>query len=197
MRSLLDIALPCRCAICSEPGDGLCPGCLESLPVSPALAPPRGLDDLVALWSYDGPTKALVRAFKYRNHRDAIVTVASSLAALAAHEVDAVVTWAPTTVARRRSRGFDQSELLAREVARAGSRPVRRLLAREPGSPQTGLDRDDRHLGPRFVARRRSPPRVILIDDVTTTGATLSAAARELRWAGAERVVGLTVAVTE
>ena len=139
LRSLLDIALPSRCAICSEPGHGLCPVCLGSLPVSPALAPPRGLDDLVALWSYDGPTKALVRAFKYRNHRDAIVTVAASLAELAEHEVDAVVTWAPTTAARRRSRGFDQSELLAREVARSRV-PARSIAAGalNPDHPRPG-----------------------------------------------------------
>src|SRR3954447_12191552 len=97
LRSLPDVAPPRRCAVCSDPGHGVCPSCLESLPAAPALAPPRGLDDLVALWSYDGPTKTLVRSFKYRNHRDAIVAVARSLALLANHEVGAVVTWAPTT----------------------------------------------------------------------------------------------------
>jgi predicted amidophosphoribosyltransferase len=107
-----------------------------------------------------------------------------------------VVTWAPTTVARRRQRGFDHAELLARSVARGLSVPARSLLRREPGPPQTGLAAAARRRGPVFAAARRASRSVLLVDDVATTGATLAAAAAALRGAGAQRVVAVTAART-
>ncbi|HEX8771251.1 MAG TPA: phosphoribosyltransferase family protein, partial [Acidimicrobiales bacterium] len=96
------------------------------------------------------------------------------------------MTWAPTTGARRRERGFDQAELLARAVARRLGLPCRRLLRRRPGPAQTGRDREGRQSGPAFTTRRvTGPARVLLVDDIVTTGATVSAAARALRAAGA------------
>ena len=65
-----------------------------------------------------------------------------------------VVSWAPTTPARRRARGFDQAEVLARAVARTTRLPCRGLLRRLPGPPQTGLPASERRRGPRFVAVR-------------------------------------------
>jgi predicted amidophosphoribosyltransferase len=106
------------------------------------------------------------------------------------------VTWAPTTLERRRARGFDPAEVLARAVARGLGVPCARLLDRRPGPPQTGLAAAARLLGPRFVARRAAPSRVLLVDDVATTGATLAAAAAALRGAGAQNVLAITGART-
>lgn len=188
--------LPRRCPICTRTARGVCADCAASLIPAGAIAPPPGLDACASLLRYEGPTTRLVAALKYRNHRDSVPDLGRALA----HLVDPIgpvdaVTWAPTSPARRRERGYDQAELLARAVARSGGLLVRRLLVRRPGPAQTGRDRADRLLGPSFAARGRCPDAVLVVDDVRTTGATLSAAAGVLRTAGAARVVGLTLAV--
>ena len=70
------------------------------------------------------------------------------------------------------------------------------LLDRFPGPPQTGLPADARRRGPRFVARRRTPGVVLVVDDIATTGATLASAAGALRGAEARVVFALTAART-
>jgi predicted amidophosphoribosyltransferase len=129
--------------------------------------------------------RALLLGLKYRNRRDVLAYLASEIAALVEVEAD-VVTWIPTTAARRRDRGFDQAELLARAVGRRVGVPVRPLLRRIDGHAQTGRDAQARRAGPQFAARRRRAvgTSVVLIDDIGTTGATLLAAARVLTQAG-------------
>jgi len=145
--------------------------------------------------------RELVARLKYRNARAAAGFLATAMAALVdPGDVD-VVTWAPTTAARRRRRGFDQAALLARLVARRMGRPCSPLLARPPGPPQTGRAGAARRLPRGFEARapgrcRTRPARVLLVDDVVTTGATMTAAARALRAAGATAVHGLAAART-
>ena len=139
---------------------------------------------------FTGRARNVVLGLKYRNRRQ----VARHLAGLVVNaivvngdhrDVD-VVTWAPTSAARRRTRGFDQGELVARHVARQLGIPCRRLLARSgPAVAQTGRTRVERLHGPEFVAHPGlDGRRVIVVDDVVTTGATLRAAAAALRHAG-------------
>src|SRR5262249_29162350 len=108
----------------------------------------------------------------------------------------AVVTWVPTTRGRRRRRGFDQAELLARAVARRWRVPCAPLLARAPGPPQTGRSRDDRLTGVALRPRRPVDAGlpVVLVDDVLTTGATLRCAAAALRSVGHRWLGALTAA---
>ena len=175
--------------MCGAQGPAPCGRCAAQLRRAPALPAPVGVDGCGALLAYDGAGRELVARLKYRNARSSVPFLARGMAALVAPgEVD-LVTWAPTTPRRLRARGFDQARLLARGVARRLGLPCRPLLSRTPGPGQTGRDAAARHAGPEFAPRRTlHGERILLVDDVVTTGATVSAAARALRRAGAGEV---------
>jgi ComF family protein len=155
------------------------------------------LDTCGALLAYEGVGRELVARLKYRNARAAAGFLADSMAALVDPLDIDVVTWVPTTAARRRRRGFDQARLLARLIARRLDRPLRPFLVRAPGPAQTGRARVARRQGPEFTGRTGARgARVLLVDDVVTTGATMTSAARALRASGAARVHGLAAART-
>lgn len=157
---------------------------------------PPGLDDLRSVLLYADGGRTLVTALKYRHGRDALGWAAAAMARMLVPPPGATVTWAPTSGRRRRARGFDQAELLARAVARRWGVPCRPLLRRRRGDAQTGRSLAERRAGPAFSALRSVAGAVVLVDDVVTSGATLTAAARAIRTAGASSVVGLTLART-
>jgi len=184
------------CPVCGAAGAAPCRRCASRLRRAPDLPTPTGLDGLVAPLSYTGVGREVVARLKYRNARAVLPALASAIAALVDPATVDVVTWAPTTAARRRERGFDQARLLARAVARRLHRPCRSLLKREPGPPQTGRPKRERVTGPAFTATGRVPPRVLVVDDVVTTGATVLAAATALKTAGADAVTAAAAART-
>jgi competence protein ComFC len=162
------------------------------------VARPDGLHELHAALVYEGAGRLLVSRVKYHDARAAIGWLADAMVARLPtdHGCD-IASWAPTTVGRRRRRGFDQSELLARSVARRLGLASAPLLRRRPGPSQTGRSAVDRQHGVAFCADRRAHGRIVLlVDDVVTTGATLGAAAAALRAAGALAVVGLAAGAT-
>lgn len=156
-----------------------------------------GLDRCVALISYEGVGATLVRRLKFHNHRDALGPLADALATLLQPEDGDAVTWVPTTRDRRRERGFDQAELLARRVARRLGVECVAALRRAGDDHQTGRSRADRLIGPSLRALQPiAARRWILVDDVITTGASLRSAAVALRNGGATHVVGAGLART-
>ncbi len=183
-----------RCAGCDEPGVDLCRRCRFALVTSPPVVTTSGV---VAATEFVGLTKQLVVGLKYRNRRRLAEHLAEQLSRrLDPTQID-VVTWAPTSRRRTRRRGYDQAELLARALAARWRKPCRRMLFRRHGSAQTGRSRAERLHGPSFAARPvRHPPRVLVVDDVVTTGSTLHAARVALLAAGARSVVLAAVAAT-
>lgn len=183
------------CVACGRTARLLCDGCRADLRPAPELGVPGGLDGFGALLSYEGAGRAVVTALKYGQRRDVASTFGPAIAALVDRPVDAI-TWLPAAPARRRARGYDQARLLARAVGRGRLVPVRRLLGRR-GAPQTGRSAAARADGPALAACRSvRRARVLVVDDVVTTGASMRAAAGALRAAGAASVTGVALART-
>jgi predicted amidophosphoribosyltransferase len=190
--------IPRRCPLCERPGPAPCASCASGLRRAGQLAPLPGLDSVAAVFAYEGSVRALLLALKYRNRRDARAWFGAQLARAVVAPVESV-TWAPTSARRASRRGYDQAELLARDVAGRLRVPCVALLRRTGTVAQTGLDAAARHGGPAFEPRARRTRRagaVLVVDDVTTTGATLAAAASALRLGGASAVHGVVVAHT-
>jgi predicted amidophosphoribosyltransferase len=152
---------------------------------------------VLVLFAYAGTGRALLAALKYRNGRSLVPWLAVSMARLQAGRSVDVVTWAPTHPGRRRQRGYDQAEILARALARSLGVPCRRLLRRtDRARPQTTLGRAERLVAPAFAALGPAPGHIVVVDDVVTTGATLAAAAAALRASGASVVTCMAAAAT-
>jgi competence protein ComFC len=175
----------------------VCATCRAELRPAPAAPAPLDLEAWFAPFAYVGTARELVARVKYRDCRAAVPWLADAIVEMLGAPTCDVVTWVPTTRARRQSRGFDHAQLLAHAVARRLELACPTLLVRSAGPAQTGRSLADRRVGPTFRAKRPiSGARVLLVDDVATTGATLSAAARALRRAGARGVIGATAART-
>lgn len=161
-----------------------CPACAPLIERAPRwLAPPAST---AAAWRFEGPLADAIRRFKYAGAGRLAEPLGSLLAEAAQPylgRLDAVVPL-PLHPSKLRSRGYNPAALLGRSLARELGVPLRvDLLRRERATrSQAGLDRDARLTNVRgaFRARARPPAKLLLLDDVRTTGATLAEAAATL-----------------
>jgi ComF family protein len=217
---LLDLVLPPRCGGCRALGSWLCERCragirrlqeplcprcgaeVESLAACPCRGRLRALRRLRAAAAYEGPLERAIHRFKYERWRALARPLASLLEDRLAVDgpAAACLVAVPLHPARRAARGYNQSELIARELARSLrlDLPLRGLRRVRDTPPQVGLDRLRRHHNVAGAFSWHGPPlqgeAVLLVDDVATTGATLEACARALRAAGSGSVTGMTLA---
>ena len=147
---------------------------------------------------YAGALRELIVAMKYSSARWVAPMLGELWIARHAQVCDVeAVTWVPTTRARMRDRGYDQSELIARRIARRLGVPSTALLRRVDDGAQTGRTASERRDGAKFMARRSRYARVLLVDDVVTTGATLEHGLDALRSVGVRTVTCAAIAATK
>jgi ComF family protein len=221
-QTVLDVLFPPRCVACGGQGSFLCRACRETMPRAlpprcPLCWQPERRGEMCgrcaqarlafagarSLYLYEGAVREAVHGLKY-NHLSALARPMAEVMAgyleAEALPVDLVVP-VPLFGRRQRLRGYNQSALLARELSRLGGLPLaERGLARRRDTPPQARSVDAearrRNVAGAFAADRRRVEgrRVLIIDDVMTTGATLDACAQALRQAGAASVWALTFA---
>jgi ComF family protein len=185
---LIRSLVPPRCVRCGIAGSALCAPCRSQLPAPTEGARFAFVDRVLCPWDYDGAARKLILDLKLRGLSAAADPLVDGMAELALSLGVAAdwVTWVPCRSADRRRRGFDHAEVLARGVARRLGLPRRLVLSRIGGVDQVGLSATQRarNLEHAFGCRETGG-RVLLVDDLVTTGATASACARTLRASGA------------
>ena len=146
---------------------------------------------------YDPLARRFIHAWKERGQRRLAREAASLVAETLSRPDVATLAFVPSDGGRARERGYRPAEALARELGRVWDLPVAALVRRSrPVERQRGLGLKERrrNVAGAFASARASPPRVCLVDDVYTSGATAAAAASALRRAGARRVEVVTFA---
>ncbi len=204
---VIDMLLPTRCLNCGRargenaPFRRLCKACGTALPTTlwPLETAPQFTRCAWALAPYQGRAGELIRLIKYGRHPGLLEEIARHFAQSfdpRFPKVD-VVTWVPSTPQTTRRRGFTVSEQLALAIGGKLDRPVRPLLRSRAGPQIAGLPPAQRHSAARnrFETTTDIAPRtVLLIDDVMTTGASVSRCAFRLIHVGAAHVYAATLA---
>ena len=218
----LDLVFPRRCVGCGVFGAFLCPACLSA---TPRAQPPRcrvcwnryeggdacfhclqqrpAFEAARCPFVYAGAAREAVHALKYDGLSAIAATMAEAMAVCLSEWRPTVTALVPVPLAgrRRRSRGYNQSELLAREISRLSGLPVNGgLLVKRKAAPPQARAADEAarraNVDGAFAVRPKAETAgaLLLVDDVMTSGATLDACARALVAAGHGPVYALTFA---
>ncbi len=210
------LLVPSRCILCHTEGSGICDSCrqvaLEARPSTCYLCNALTKDSQVCascqwrtpvrrahvLYRLDVSAESVVYGLKYDGREDVARSLAKALQAADLPYYD-VITFVPDTNQRRRQRGFVAPQLLARELSRLSRKPYLELLERNDHVPQVGAGRQARWRQVKGNFRYRNDEvmrdkRVLLIDDVITTGATITECAKELKRGGSGPVYAVAVA---
>jgi predicted amidophosphoribosyltransferase len=201
--SLLDAVattfVPPLCAACGRAcrRDALiCTRCSRRLAAAKPLegAGPAGVDRAWSSAPHEGVARDLVTALKFRRVLSVAELIADRIEWLApAPLLSGTIVPVPTARLRSALRGFDPAAEIAAALAQRTQLPLQACLSRRGGGRQVGKRRAQRIGHPPLIHARGQVPRgVLLVDDVLTTGATLSACARALRSSGAIRIAAIT-----
>jgi ComF family protein len=218
----LDLLFPRWCVGCGREGDFICPDCFKSLPrITPPLCPRCGrpqlnavlcpvcvswsasIDGIRAPFKFDGAIRQAIHELKYNNLRAIAPLLGQWLGDYLADNTLPVEVLVPVPLhhKRLRERGYNQSRLLAQELAKlSGLALVEDCLVRElyttPQARTLNVAERRSNVANAFSCRDRrlEDKKVLLIDDVATSGATLDACARALKKSGASSVWGLVLA---
>jgi ComF family protein len=215
VRAVLDLLLPPQCPGCGREGTLICSHCQlpfmrrldepSGVPIGLPGVLPAGIVQLEWCAAFTGPVRAALHALKYSGERRLAAPLGAFMAQrweTAGRGADLIVP-VPVHATRRRERGFDQAEDLAKACGRKLGLPVCVALVRQERTvAQHALGRRDRaaNVGHAFALRDTAAAEavrgrwILLIDDITTTGATLSGCAAVLAQAGALATSALTVA---
>ena len=208
--ALLDLFFPPKCPFCGKVLDhaGICPACEKALPWTEEGAGVRelsgGLLCAAPLW-YEGKVREGLLRFKFQGARAAAGPLGELVARCAAERFSGafdVVTWVPVSRRRLRSRGYDQARLLAESACRLWEVQPEQLLQKITDNPaQSGLTEEAARRANVLGVYEAAEPeriqgyRILLVDDICTTGATLAECARTLRDAGAADVMCVCAAL--
>lgn len=180
------------CPACGSDARTVCEHCLAQLR---AAGPVRveGAAGSGAAFVYCDVGAALILAGKNGGRRDVLRHLARSLVGAIPQDAQAI-TWVPAATENRRKRGYDQGRVIAGALARQTQLPARQLLRRTVGTSQIGHNRSQRWLAPGLEAVCGQWERVLVVDDVMTTGSSLTRAVVALKSVGVTRVWTLTLA---
>lgn len=213
---LTGLMFPQKCPFCrgilrdGEKSGGVCAECEAKLPYT---ASPRSdklgefFDFCISPLYYRGVVRSAVLRFKFSGAVSSAAIFARMMADAVSNEPEAqfdIVTWAPISKKRLKRRGYDQSKLLAARLAeKLSAELIEALVKTRHTPPQSGLEGQARRRANVSGAYEAMPgvkvsgKRILLVDDILTTGATLSECSRMLLMAGAESVICVTAARTE
>lgn len=208
---ILNLLFPPKCSFCKKVQDsvGICAACDKELPwirEQDVLMERSGeLCCAAPLW-YEKQVREALLELKFGGRAAVAEALGETVARCAAEQFGGafdVVTWVPISQKRRKERGYDQSDLLARSICRRwDARPVEMLKKSVDTLPQSGIEdaaaRRANVLGvyEAVNAEMIQKRRILLVDDIFTTGATMAECVRVLKEAGAESVVCVAAART-
>ena len=209
-KGILNLLFPEKCAFCRKilgrDETLVCRECSRTLPFTGSGAEFKGefFDACYAPLYYRGAVRAAVLRFKFKRGKHLCRAFAGLMEECLSENLPRgadMITWVPVSGKRLKKRGYDQSRLLAAELAdRLGMRSEALLQRKRDTVPQSSLKGEEKRRANVLDAFAIIPgadtmgKTVLLVDDVVTTGATLAECSRELLMAGAERVFCVTLA---
>jgi ComF family protein len=217
LEKTISIIAPHHCILCGNEDNVLCEACfadvydepyelcfLCNIPsldsrVCPACAHKTPLEYVWMAGAYNGPRQKLIKSFKFGRQKAAYVPLAEAMSRTLPYLEDVVVVPIPTAPTRARMRGYDHTFLLARAIARKHDWKLASALRRRHNERQVGASRAVRARQASTAYEVRNTKTIVgkcvlLVDDVTTSGATLNAAATLLAAAGAAEVGAVVAA---